>query len=62
MRKKTLSETNPYIKDLERRKKLIERSVMSSCAVEGIQVDFSQMKNIHIPSRGSKKIYQSINR
>jgi hypothetical protein len=34
--KKSLLETNPYLKDPELRKRLIRRSVVSSFAVEGI--------------------------
>lgn len=34
--KKSLLETNPYLKDPEQRKRLIRRSVVSSFAIEGI--------------------------
>ena len=34
--KKSLLETNPYLKDPAKRKRLIRRSVVSSFAVEGI--------------------------
>ena len=34
--KKSLLETNPYLKDPVQRKRLIRRSVVSSFAVEGI--------------------------
>lgn len=34
--KKSLLETNPYLKDPAQRKRLIRRSVVSSFAVEGI--------------------------
>ena len=36
--KKSLLETNPYLKDPEMRKKLIRRSVISSSAIEGIHI------------------------
>ncbi len=60
MKRKPLSETNPYIKDPEKREKLIAISVATSCGVEGVKVDFSTMKRIYIPSRGPKKIYKTI--
>jgi hypothetical protein len=34
--KKSLLETNPYLRDPEQRKRLIRRSVVSSFAIEGI--------------------------
>lgn len=34
---KSLAETNPYLKDPEMRKKLVRRSVRTSCGVEGIK-------------------------
>jgi len=40
MGKKSLLETNPYLKDPELRKFLIERSVASSCAIEGVHVTY----------------------
>ncbi len=40
MSKKSLLETNPYLKDPKLRKFLIERSVASSCTVEGIRVKY----------------------
>ena len=61
MNTKPLIETNPYLKDSNIREKLLDRSVVSSCAVEGIRVDFKKMQEIHIPRRGNKKIYQKVN-
>lgn len=58
MRTKLLSETNPYMRDPEMRERLIDRSVASSSAVEGIKVDFNKMRSIQIPKRMDKKIYQ----
>lgn len=40
--KKTLIDTNPYLKDPSQRKRLIEQSVTSSCEVEGIVLDLSE--------------------
>ncbi len=36
--KKSLLETNPYLKDPEMRKKLFRRHVISSSAIEGIHI------------------------
>jgi len=36
--KKSLLETNPYLKDPEQRKRLLRRSLVSSFAVEGIKI------------------------
>lgn len=36
--KKSLLETNPYLKDPEQRKRLLRRSLVSSFAVEGIEI------------------------
>lgn len=37
MKKKSLIETNPYLIDPAQRKMLVERSVRTSCGVEGIK-------------------------
>ncbi len=37
--KKSLLETNPYLKDPEMRKKLIRRFIISSSAIEGIHIN-----------------------
>lgn len=36
--KKSLLETNPYLKNLEQRKRLLRRSLVSSFAIEGIDL------------------------
>jgi hypothetical protein len=36
--KKSLLETNPYLKDPEQRKRLLRRSLVSSFAIEGIHL------------------------
>jgi len=36
--KKSLLETNPYLKDSDQRKRLLRRSLVSSFAVEGIHL------------------------
>ncbi len=40
MSKKSLKQTNPYLKAPELRKFLIERSVASSTAIEGVRVKY----------------------
>lgn len=64
MEKKTLSKTNPYLQDSVTRKKLIARSVETSCGVEGITITLAQAKikaaQFNIPRRGNKRIYQTI--
>jgi hypothetical protein len=58
MKIKSLVETNPYLKDLQKRKELIARSVRTSGGVEGIKVNGrSKSKDIEIPRRINKKIY-----
>lgn len=39
-KKKSLLETNPYLKDPELRKYLIEQFVASSTAIEGVRVQY----------------------
>jgi len=43
MRKKSLLETNPYLKDPELRAALIERSVATSTAVEGVHIKIPKL-------------------
>jgi hypothetical protein len=58
MKARPLIETNPYLKDAETRKKLVQRSVKTSCGVEGIKV--VHVIHFDIPRRKSKKIYQTV--
>jgi Fic family protein len=44
--KKSLLETNPYLKDPEMRKKLIRRSIISSSAIEGIYITEEDLDRI----------------
>ena len=37
MKKKSLSDTNPYLKDPEKRQAMIARAVISSSAIEGVR-------------------------
>lgn len=55
MKIKSLIETNPYLKNSATREKLVVRSVVTSCGVEGVKVDFSKAANIEIPRRQKMK-------
>ena len=44
MPKKSLKETNPYLKDPGLRKELIRQSVSSSTAVEGVITSYEKLK------------------
>jgi hypothetical protein len=55
MKKKSLAETNPYLQDPTQRRKLIARSVRTSCGVEGIKLTSSSFK---ITKRRAKRIYK----
>lgn len=54
MRKKSLTETNPFLKDPELRKALIEQSVSSSTAVEGVLTKYPKL------SKSAKKKLMSV--
>lgn len=43
MKKKSLKETNPYLKDPELREALINLSVSSSTAVEGVHTKYPKL-------------------
>ena len=57
MKTKPLIETNPYLKDPSEMRRLVARSVRTSCGVEGIRRTSSASK-IVITHRRDKKIYQ----
>jgi hypothetical protein len=38
---------------------LVERSVVSSCGVEGIRVDFKKIALVKLPKQRDKKIYKT---
>lgn len=42
MKTKSLIETNPYLRDAATREKLVTNSVVTSCGVEGVKVNFNQ--------------------
>jgi len=54
MKKQSLLQTNPYLKNPIIAQKLIERSVTSSCGVEGIKVDLKMVADIRIPEHLQK--------
>lgn len=60
MKIKSLIHTNPYLKDPAKRKELIERSVRTSCGVEGIKPPKPGTVIPEIKKRKPKKIYQLI--
>jgi hypothetical protein len=43
MKKKSLLETNPYLRDPELRAALIERSVATSTAIEGVRIKIPKL-------------------
>ncbi|MBA3661563.1 MAG: hypothetical protein H0W64_07535 [Gammaproteobacteria bacterium] len=59
MKNKTLSKTNPYLKDPAKRKKLVARSTRTSSAVEGVELKLKQ-SSVTINQRKPKKIYKNI--
>jgi len=50
---KSLIDTNPYLKDPAERKKLADRSAISSCGVEGIKVNTAR-KSVVIPKKSKR--------
>jgi len=54
---KPLTETNPYLRDPVERKKLIARSVRTSCGVEGIRPRKEGIQLVEIKIRSHKRIY-----
>ena len=59
MKTKSLIETNPYLKDAAQRKKLVVRSVRTSCGVEGIEPKAANTRIVEIKNRSVKKIYKT---
>jgi len=59
MKSNSLINTNPYLKNAAKRKKLVSRSVRTSCGVEGIEA--KEKKVAHpITNRKNKKIYKNL--
>lgn len=42
--KKSLIETNPFLKDPAKRREMLERSVLSSSAIEGIRITGEELR------------------
>ncbi len=42
--KKSLIETNPHLKDPMKRREMLERSVLSSSAIEGIRITVEELR------------------
>lgn len=60
MSKKSLIETNPYLKDPELRAFLIERCVASSTAIEGVHIKYPKLtKEIRKKMREIAAVQQS---
>jgi hypothetical protein len=60
MSKKSLKETNPYLKDTELRAFLIERCVASSTAIEGVHIKYPKLtKEIRKKMREIAELQQS---
>ena len=56
--KKPLSKTNPYLRDPAVRDRLIRRSAITSCGVEGIVIPENSESLVKITNRRPKKIYE----
>lgn len=62
MKTQTLINTNPYLKDAGNRNRLVQRSVRTSCGVEGIYEKTGELQVFNIPSRGMKKIHSNLSK
>lgn len=60
MKTQSLINTNPYLKDAGNRKRFVQRSVRTSCGVEGIYEKDDKSETFSIPSRGKKRIYKNL--
>lgn len=59
MKRKTLIDTNPHLKDSANRQRLIARSVKTSGGVEGIKASNKKTATKTILHRIPKKIYKT---
>ncbi len=53
MKKKSLKETNPYLKDLKQYENALINNVITSSAVEGIRVTPSQLQKKNLKARSA---------
>jgi hypothetical protein len=44
MRKDSLINTNPYLKDSKRREALLAKTIVSSTAIEGVHLDWEELE------------------
>jgi hypothetical protein len=44
MRKDSLINTNPYLRNLQHRQTMLVETVLSSTAIEGVHLDFKQLE------------------
>ena len=56
MHKDSLINTNSYLRDLKRRKALLIKTVVSSTAVEGVHLDWDDLKELRSLSNSNKNI------
>lgn len=59
MKKKSLLETNPYLKDAQKREAMITRAVLSSSAIEGVRAAASRALATHAKAGRSQKSSKS---
>ena len=57
--KKSLLETNPYLKDPELRRKMLDRSIISSSDIEGIHITEDDLQRWR-EERANKEVEQQV--
>jgi hypothetical protein len=61
MRKDALINTNPYLRDSRQRETLLVRTIISSTAVEGVNLDFAEVEKSLSISGKHVRLYASSN-
>jgi hypothetical protein len=59
MRKDALINTNPYLRDSRQREILLARTIVSSTAIEGVNIDFAEMEKSLLISNKHVRPYAS---
>jgi len=59
MRKDALINTNPYLRDSRQREALLARTIISSTAIEGVNLDFEEVKQSILISGRDVGLYAS---
>jgi len=59
MNKKTLSQTNPYLRDPKQRAEMTRTHVISSSAIEGVHISYSLEKADFVIKKANKPTPQS---